>query len=40
MIQDIVGSHLRTIGYKPSDIKFVPISGLQGENLETRCQNE
>jgi len=40
MIQDIVGSHLRTIGFKPSDIKFVPISGLQGENLETRCQVE
>lgn len=32
-------SFLRTIGYKESDVAFVPCSGLTGENLTTVAQS-
>lgn len=32
-IRDEIGLYLESIGYKPEDIQYVPISGFKGDNI-------
>ena len=36
-IKEEVSAYLKRVGYKPSDIPFVPISGWVGENMTEKC---
>ena len=38
-IQDNVSDYLLSIGYQPSEITFVSVSGLNGDNLMTRYRD-
>ena len=38
-IKDEVASYLKTLGYKPHKIPFVPISGWEGDNMIERSNN-
>lgn len=38
-IRSDVASHLKKVGYKPMKIPFIPISGLQGDNLDSKSIN-
>ena len=36
-IKEEVSAYLKRVGYKPSDIPFVPISGWVGDNMTAKC---
>ena len=38
-IRSDIASHLKKVGYKPMKIPFIPISGLQGDNLDSKSMN-
>ncbi len=39
MIRSEIASYLKKIGYKPMRIPFIPISGLQGHNLDSKSMH-
>ena len=39
-IKSLVEDHLNRIGFKKQDVFFVPISGLKGENVFSKAQDE
>ncbi len=38
-IKDEVGKLLQTVGFKPEDVKFIPISALKGDNVVKKSEN-
>merc|ERR1712072_463302 len=38
-IKDELSRHLKTVGFNPAKIEFVPISGWEGDNMIDRSEN-
>ena len=39
-LKEKISGLLKRVGYKPADTYFIPLSGLEGENLTSRAKDE
>lgn len=38
-LKDEVAALIKTVGYKPSDVEFIPLSAFEGDNITTKSDN-
>jgi len=38
-LKDEVGALIKTVGYKPSDVHFIPLSAFEGDNITKKSEN-